>query len=140
MFKLLSEQRGDVLVESKLTGENTIAAPKDGLYFDPPFEFERVTHCATVKDGELFVALVNKDAHQAVEVTLRIDGWAPAPGATFDAWTVTGGSYLAENTIEDPDRVTLQGPTTLEGQRYRCEPNSVAVLRFEAAGPRAGVE
>lgn len=135
VFKLLSEQRGDVLVASTLKGDNTIAAPPNGLYVDPPFAFERVTYCATVKDGKLFVALVNKDAHKAVDVTLRFDRWPAKP--TYSTWTVSGGGggggggYLAQNTIAQPDRVTLQGPTTGRGRRYRCPANSVVVLCFE---------
>ena len=133
VFKLLSEQRGDALVSSRLRGENTIAAPKDGLYTDPEYAFSRVTHCASVRDDRLYLALLNKDAHRAVDVRISIRDWKVGPAA--DAYEVGADSYLAENTMERPDLVTLSGPESLGVQgpgavSYRLEPNTLAVLRF----------
>ena len=52
VFKLLSEQRGEFLVESRLLGENTITAPRPGLYRDPEYTFPRASYCASVSLGE----------------------------------------------------------------------------------------
>ncbi len=51
---------------------------------------------------------------------------------------VRADSYLAENTIERPDTVTLAKPQTLRlaqtgTMTYRLKPNSLVVLRFERA-------
>ena len=133
VFKLLSEQRGDILVESRLRGENTIAAPKDGLYTDPEYAFSRVTHCASKSGDKLYLALLNKDAHRSVDVRMAIPGWQPGSGV--DAYEVGADRYLAENTIEHPDRVTLSGPDTAtmgnsDRLSYRLKPNTLAVLRL----------
>ncbi len=143
VFKLLSEQRGDFLVESQLHGENTIAAPATGLYRDPEYSFQRVSHCATVTHGaagdvdKLYVALLNKDARQQVRVRLNIQGWQP--GTDAEIHEVRADSYLAENTIEKPETVTLSGPRVERVEddagvlSYLLLPNTVAVLRFDRA-------
>ncbi len=134
VFKLLSEQRGEILVESRLRGENTIAAPKDGLYTDPEYAFSRVTHCASITGDTLYLALLNKDAHQSVEVRIRVQGWTLKRAA--DAYEVGADRYLAENTIDQPGRVTLSGPNAGQvqspgGLAYRLKPNTLAVLRLQ---------
>lgn len=140
VFKLLSEQRGDQLVPCHLQGDNTVAAPPDGLYMDPPFEFERVTACASVSGDRLYLALLNKDAHDTVAVQLRIADWSLKPAV--EVWQVGADSYLAENTISQPNTVTLVGPTRRgvlhpNAMTYRLKPNTLAVLRFDrGAGPR----
>ena len=134
VFKLLSQERGDMLVESHVRGENVIAAPKDGLYTDPEFTFSRVTCCASRSGGKLYLALLNKDAHRPVDVSIEIRDWKAKPSATL--YEVSADSYLTENTIEQPERVTLSGPSILSvqnpnGMDYRLKPNTLAVLRFE---------
>jgi len=133
VFKLLSEQRGDLLVTSRLEGENTIAAPKDGLYTDPEYAFHRVTHCASRTGNDLYLALLNKDAHQPVEVQIRIRDWKLR--SSVDLHQVTADSYLTENTIERPDQVVLSGSESQSvsnpgEMRYLLDPNTLAVLRF----------
>jgi len=134
VFKLLSEQRGEQLVRAEIRGENTIAAPADGLYTDPAYEFQRVSHCASRTGDALYLALLNKDAHMPVEAQIDLQGWAAKPSA--QVWEVGADSYLAENTIEEPDRVTLSGPKAWrvpepEAPAYTLKPNTLAVLRFE---------
>ena len=134
VFKLLSEQRGEDLVASSLQGDNAIATPPDGLYTDPEYSFERVTHCASRSGDKLYLALLNKDAHRPVEVRVSILGWTLGP--SVDVYEVGAESYLAENTIEQPDRVALTGSQSrpLEGSDgtvYQLKPNTLAVLRFE---------
>ena len=136
VFKLLSEQRGEELVQSTLQGDNTIAAPAPGLYTDPEYSFDRVTACASRTGDTLYVALLNKDAHEAVEVRIQIADW-PAQSA-IEAYEVGADSYLAENTIAEPDRVTLRGPEPLEianasDLTYRLPPNTLIVLRIRRA-------
>ena len=135
-FKLLSEQRGEFLVESRLQGNNSIDAPKTGLYFDPQYAFARVTQCASLSDNRLYVALLNKDAHQTVETRITIQDWRTT--AAVEVHEVRADSYLAENTIERPDTVKLADPQTLPLAQtgtltYRLKPNSLVVLRFESA-------
>ncbi len=134
VFKLLSEQRGDNLVQSRLRGENEITAPQDGLYTDPPYVFSRVTHCASRSGDMLYLSLLNKDAHRSVDVRINVVDWKLR--STVDAYEVGADSYLAENTITRPDLVTLAGPKThhvLDSgtTSYRLEPNTLAVLRFQ---------
>ncbi|HJN16175.1 MAG TPA: alpha-L-arabinofuranosidase C-terminal domain-containing protein, partial [Armatimonadota bacterium] len=136
VFKLLSEQRGEDLVESHLEGENSIAAPADGLYTDPEYDFQRVTHCASRTGDGLYLALLNKDAHESVEVGIDVRAWKLRPAV--EIYEVGADSYLAENTIEQPDQVTLHGPETraMQGSRrmeYHLRPNTLAVLRFQRA-------
>lgn len=139
VFKLLSEQRGEDLVESTLSGEgNTIDAPAPGLYTDPEYNFERVVQLATRTGDSLYLALLNKDAHEAVQVDINIADWQVRP--EVDVYEVGADSYLAENTIEEPDRVTIIGPTTLRvedatAMTYLLGPNTLAVLRFERDAP-----
>ena len=140
VFKLLSEQRGKILVESRLQGDNTIDAPATGLYRDPQHTFPRVTHCASVSQGvsgsgdRLYLALLNKDARQSVEVQISVDDW-PLRSAV-EIHEVHADSYLAENTIKSPDTVTLAGPKIERvkgsGMTYQLRPNTLAVLRFQS--------
>ena len=134
VFKLLSEQRGEILVASHLRGENTIAAPRDGLYTDPEYAFSRVTCCASRSGDKLYLALLNKDAHRAVDVSISIRNWRFKPSA--ELYEVSAESYLAENTIQEPDRVMLSGPRTFraqgpDGMERRLEPKTLAVMRFQ---------
>ena len=134
VFKLLSEQRGAYLVESRLHGHNTIEAPEAGLYSDPEYTFARVTHCASRSGDALYLALLNKDAHQPVEVRITLQDWPVK--AAVQIHEVRAESYLAENTIQHPDTVTLTGPepARLEGPgRMTCllRRNTLAVLRFQ---------
>ena len=144
VFKLLSEQRGEVLVESQLRGANTIEAPKSGLYFDPAYSFPRVSHCASLSPGKpgsddsLYLTLLNKDAHQSVRVHIRTRDWQPK--TNIEVHQVTAGSYLAENTIEGPDTVTLSPPKTYRVNISRkitlhLTPNTLTVLRFKGRVP-----
>ena len=141
VFKLLSEQRGDYLVESQLRGDNTIAAPQGGLYRDPNYTFERVAHCASVAHAEsgpgsnLYLALLNKDARQSVAVQLHVDAW-PFRNS-IEIHEVRADSYLAENTIKSPNTVTLTGPKVhrvgdSSKMTYQLKPNTLAVLRFQS--------
>ena len=139
VFKLLSEQRGEFLVESHLQGDNTIEAPEAGLYFDPEHTFPRVTHCASLSGDSLYLAVLNKDAHQPVEVRISIQDW-PVETAV-EVHEVRADSYLAENTIQQPDTVTLTGPqferVAESGQMtYLLRRNTLAVLRFR--GDKSG--
>ncbi len=140
VFKLLSEQHGEFLVESHLRGDD-IAAPKSGLYFDPEYTFPRVSHCASVSHGvsgrrdKLYLALLNKDARQPVEVQLSIEDW-PVETAV-EIHEVRADSYLAENTINSPNSVTLAGPKADRvddsgRMKYQLKPNTLAVLRFQS--------
>ena len=136
VFKLLSEQRGDILVESRLRGPNIIAAPKGGIYIDPKYEFWRVTHCASRSGDTLYLALLNKDAHRPVDIQIRILDWKLKPAV--EAYEVGAESYLAENTIAKPELVKMSGPKTERVQNfgrmsYRLAPNTLAVLRFQKA-------
>lgn len=140
VFKLLSEQRGEVLVESQLRGDNTIQAPKPGLYFDPEYSFPRVSHCASLSPGvaargdRLFLTLLNKDARQSIQVRIHIQGWRPRP--KVEVREVRADSYLAENTIQQPDLVKLTGPkltrVSVSGQMVvLLKPNTLTVLRLD---------
>ena len=145
VFKLLSEQRGEYLVESRLLGENTITAPRPGLYRDPEYTFPRVSHCASVSLGEsglgnsLYLALLNKDARQGVEVQVSIEGWPLE--TSIEIHEVHADSYLSENTIKSPNTVTLARPKVQRVEEpaamtYQLKPNTLAVLRFQNARGR----
>lgn len=136
-FKLLSEQRGEELVASGLTGDNVIAAPPDGLYNDPQYAFDRITHCASRSGDRVYLALLNKDAHEPVQVRIRIRDTALAPAV--EAYEVGAESYLTENTIAAPDAVTLQGPKAWtepdpRSMTYELRPNTLAVLCYRLEG------
>jgi alpha-L-arabinofuranosidase len=136
VLKLLSEQRGESLVRSDLRGDSTLAAPADGLYTDPEYTFPRVTHCVSRTGDTLYVALLNKDAHQPVNVRISLGDWTLRPLA--EVYEVGADSYLAENTVAEPQRVTLSGPKARRvpsrgGMEYRLGPNTLAVLRFRQA-------
>ena len=133
-FKLLSGQRGDTVVESRLRGPNTIAAPIDGLYTDPEYPFSRMSHFALIRGEELYVALLKKDARESVDVRIRNEKWKAK--SRMDVHHVGADTYLAENTIQEPDRVTLSGPISVSMQdpgsvAYYLSPNTLAVLRFQ---------
>lgn len=134
VFKLLSEQRGNTLVPSQVTGDNTIEAPADGLYTDPPYEFQRVTTLATRQGNSLYLALLNKDAHEPVTINLRLSNW-PA-SSSVQCHEVTAPDYLTENTIANPNAVTLSAPKTRlitpANPTYHLRQNTLAVLRFTA--------
>ena len=139
VFKLLSEQRGEILVESRLRGDNIIAAPRGGLYFDPEYSFPRVSQRASLTGDKLYVALLNKDTHQPVTVRVTIEDWRHQ--ASVEVREVGAESYLAENTIQRPDEVKLSGPKVeraeASGQmNYLLKPNTLAVLRFQRDGSR----
>lgn len=137
VFSLLSKQRGDELVETRLQAPgNRIAAPPNGLYWDPEFHFDRVTHCATRKGDFLYLAVLNKDAHLTVDLGVDIQGWKLDSSA--ETHTVGADSYLAENSLGDPNRVTLSGPHTMTfanpaKARLPLGPNTLMVLRFQRA-------
>jgi len=133
VFKLLSEQRGEFLVKSNLQGNNTIQAPKNGLYVDPQYTFSRVSHIATRSGDNLYLALLNKDAHQSVTVRIDIQDWRVTSAVEVNE--VRADSYLAENTIQKPDTVTLASPktehmTTPQKMTYLLRRNTLAVLKF----------
>lgn len=134
VFKLLSEQRGELLVESHLQGDNTIDAPNSGLYFDPEYTFSRVSHCASRSGDKLYLALLNKDAHRPVEVRISIEDWPLR--TSVETHEVRADSYLAENTIKSPNTVTLAGPKVDRVEdagrmTYQLKPNTLVVLRFQ---------
>ncbi len=134
VFKLLSEQRGKTLVASLLKGKNnTIHAPKNGIYTDPEYTFERVSHCVSRSDNKLYIALLNKDAKKSVNVCINIRAWRYNP--QIISYEVSGKSYLDENTIKQPDCVKLSKPKIIkiklsEPVRYFLKPNTLAVLKF----------
>ena len=137
VFKLLSEKRGELLVESRLRGNNTIDAPKSGLYFDPEYKFSRVSHCASRSGHKLYLALLNKDARQPVAVQISIQDWRLK--TAVEIYEVRADSYLAENTIKSPNTVTLAGPKVDRVDNsgrmtYQLKPNTLAVLRFQSDG------
>ena len=150
VFKLLSEQRGELLVESHLHGDNAIAAPKTGVYRDPKYSFQRVSHCASVSHGfagngdKLYLALLNKDARQRVQVRINIRDWQP--GTEVEVHEVRADSYLAENTIDKPDTVTLSGPRVQRvgddagAMTFLLKPNTLAVLRFDRDSDNANLK
>ena len=145
MFKLLSERRGEILVESHLHGDNLIEAPQTGLYRDPEFTFERVAHCASLSRNEpdggytLYLALLNKDANNPVAIQLNLPGLAVTDANVQE---VRASSYLTANTIARPDAVTLTAPRRVQivdkagRMAYRMMPNTLAVLRFSVNGNR----
>jgi alpha-L-arabinofuranosidase len=117
-----------------------IAAPKSGLFRDPEYTFERVSHCASVSHGdsgrgdELYLALLNKDARQPVEVQITVEDWPLK--TSVEIHEVRANSYLAENTIKSPNTVTLAGPKVdrvedFGKMTYQLKPNTLAVLRFQ---------
>jgi len=134
VFRLLSEQRGDDLVETRSEAPgNDIAAPRDGLYHDPDYHFARVVHCATRRGDDLYLAVLNKDAHQTVELRALVHGWRVASAAQIHS--VGAPDYLAQNTIADPERVVMAGPDpaplTAPGELRRLlAPSTLMVARF----------
>ena len=145
MFKVLSERRGEILVESHLHGDNLIEAPQTGLYRDPEFTFERVAHCASLSRNEpdggytLYLALLNKDANNPVAIQLNLPGLAVTDANVQE---VRASSYLTANTIARPDAVTLTAPRRVQSvdkagrMAYRMMPNTLAVLRCSVNGNR----
>ena len=138
VFSLLSRTCGDDLLETRLEApDNRIRAPSPGLYTDPEYAFDRVTCCATRRGAELSLAVVNKDAHQAVDLRVAVRGWALDSAATAES--VGAESYLAENSMADPKRVSPREPervaVTAGGEvRLVLPPNTVMVLRCRRAG------
>lgn len=134
VFTLLSQQRGDELVESRLRAEgNRLAAPPNGLYWDPEYHLERVTQCASRSGSSLYLAMLNKDAHMPVDVRLAVRGWSLEPG--FETYAVGAESYLAENSMADPTQVRLSGPDRVAfadatAISVRLGPNTLRVLHF----------
>ena len=137
VFRLLSEQRGDELVASRREAPgNRIEAPPNGLYWDPEFHFDRVTHVATRKGDFLYLAVLNKDANLTVDLGLDIQGWKLE--STVETHAVGADSYLAENSMANPNRVTLSGPNAMTfgnpaRPRLPLSPNTLLVLRFQRA-------
>lgn len=139
VFKLLSERRGEILVDSQLEGENLIAAPQSGLYRDPDYTFERVSHYASLSrnsngSGEtLYLALLNKDAGQPVMIQLRTHGFSATEATVRE---VRAASYLTENTIARPDAVRTVEPRRVRlvddtgHLKFRLLPNTLAVLEI----------
>lgn len=75
--------------------------------------------------------MLNKDARESVETRVDIQDW-PCQDLV-EIHEVQADSYLAENTIAQPDTVTLADPQILrlmENNKlaYRLKPNSLAVL------------
>lgn len=142
VFKLLSEQRGDILVESHLHGDNLISAPQPGLYRDPEYSFERISHHASVSRNEtggghtLYLAVLNKDNSHPVTIQLDVSG---VTGSSAEVHEVRAASYLTENTIARPDAVRLTGPhreriVNGAGQMtYRLMPNTLTVLQISVS-------
>ena len=132
IFKLLSERRGETLVHSQLSGDNSVAAPKDGLYVDPEFKFQRVVECSTRSGDKLYIALLNKDANETVSVSIGIDSWPVLP--EYGVHTVSANSYLDRNTPEKPDAIKIVSGTITKPDgaslSYKLPPNTLAVLEF----------
>lgn len=137
VFRLLSEQRGDELVATRREAPgNRIEAPPNGLYWDPEFHFDRVTHVATRKGDFLYLAVLNKDANLTVDLGLDIQSWKLK--SAVETHAVGSESYLAENSMADPNRVTLSGPNAMTFRnpakaRLPLSPNTLLVLRFQRA-------
>ncbi len=131
-FKLLSEQHGDELVKSFIHSDNNlIEAPANGLYWDPEFHFERVTHLATRRDNTLYLALLNKDANLSVDLLIDIRGWEVE--ASAGKYAVGADSYLAGNSLEAPDNIALSEENIAvdpSNMKILLPPNTLTVLRF----------
>ena len=139
VFKLLSEQRGEILVDSHLEGDNLIAAPHAGLYRDPDYTFERVSHYASLSknktdNGEtLYLTLLNKDARQPVVIQLETRRLSITEATVHE---VRAASYLAENTIAQPDTVKPSKPRRVSlvddaGRvKFKMLPNTLCVLEI----------
>jgi hypothetical protein len=67
-------------------------------------------------------------------VQLSILAWKLEPAV--EVYEVGADSYLAENTIEAPECVTLRGPETrsvrdASEMEYDLQPSTLVVLRFQ---------
>ena len=113
--------------------------PQPGLYRDPGYTFERVSHCASVSQngtgGEqtLYLALLNKDANRAVTVHLDVPGIVASEAEIRE---VGAASYLTENSIARPNAVKLTEPRKQRiaddssRMSYRLMPNTLVSLRL----------
>lgn len=137
-FKLLSEQHGDELVKSVVRSKNNrIEAPDNGFYWDPEFHFDRVTHLATRKGNSLYLAVLNKDANLPVGLQIDIRGWNVE--ASVKKYAVGAGSYLARNSLKNPDNVSLSEDTIIVNPSNMQVPlpqNTLTVLRFTRVDSR----
>ncbi|MBP88116.1 MAG: hypothetical protein CMJ64_15590 [Planctomycetaceae bacterium] len=98
-----------------------------------------MTHCASRSGDKLYIALLNKDDQQPVEIRISIRDWQLK--TAVETHEVRANTYLAENTIERPETVTLADPKVdrveVSGKMtYLLKPNTLAVLRFQSDGTR----
>lgn len=81
------------------------------------------------KGEELTLIVINRSSERPLECTIALDGFPAAPQVRTR--TLDGASYLAQNTLEEPGRVTLRADDfTIEGPsfEYRFPPHSLVEL------------
>jgi alpha-L-arabinofuranosidase len=131
--KLYSTQSGRWPVNIKITGPHfdfeglpSIPAVKDASYLDA---------IALLDDSgnELNVLVTNRDPENALTTTIALDGFTAQP--EVKAQSISVADYMAHNTFEHPDAVTLKESKTQgtsDGITYAFPSCSLTCLTFKA--------
>jgi alpha-L-arabinofuranosidase len=83
------------------------------------------------EDGNVYLIVINRDRSAEVEAEVRQRG-ADAAGP-LEIWSLTGPSFLSINTVEDPDRVSIERSVVEqpgETVMYTFPPHSATAFKF----------
>jgi len=86
------------------------------------------------KDGEtVYVAIINLHIDKPLRTKIRFDNWYFSP--TVKIYEIYDDDYMAENTFEKPDRLTIKENTLSDitnNFTYTFKPHSVTIMEFLA--------
>ena len=129
--KLYATQSGRWPVNIKITGPHfgfeelpTLPAVKDASYLDA---------VALLDDSgkELNLLVTNRDPKNAITTTIALNDFAAQPEVKVQS--ISGSDYMARNTFEHPDAVTLKQTKTqgkADGLTHTFPPCSLTCLTF----------
>lgn len=104
----------------------------------PPADFKPVAQpwldiaATRHRDGNVVVALVNRNSHAAARATLELpEGWSPTT-----AWTLYTADVFAANTFSQPDRVRPR-VRQISNKVWTCPPHSVSLVLCQPTATQA---
>ena len=126
VFKMYSQLMGATRVRDEILG-NPARTIFDGS------QMEALITLSTIdEEGRPALLVINRDRTKDVATTVSAAGFSDLGAATI--WTLDGPSFLAYNTLEEPDLVSLE-ETVVEGVGaelvHTFPAHSVTAIRFD---------
>lgn len=125
IFRMFTSMMGPTRVNSWVTGNPT------KRIFEGTSLASLVPVSSIDEDGNVYLIVINRDRSAEVEAELGQRG-ADAAGP-LEIWSLAGPSFLSINTVDDPDRVSIERSVVeqpAEGVVYTFPPHSATAFKF----------